>query len=60
MITWLSILGLSVGAVFAFPLVMGSAAIGVVDLYRLVPGALDGYTAPTGSGLPFDVVAGRI
>lgn len=32
---------LEVGALFAFPLVMGAVTIGVVDMYRSAPGALD-------------------
>jgi GAF domain-containing protein len=33
---------LDVGALFAFPMVMGAVTVGVVDLYRSVPEALDG------------------
>jgi GAF domain-containing protein len=32
---------LEVGALFAFPLVMGAVTIGVVDMYRSTPGALN-------------------
>lgn len=32
---------LEVGALFAFPLVMGAVTIGVVDMYRSAPGALN-------------------
>lgn len=32
---------LEIGALFAFPLVMGAVTIGVVDMYRSTPGTLD-------------------
>lgn len=38
-------LELEIGALFAFPLVMGAVTIGVVDMYRSTPGALDVGTA---------------
>lgn len=34
-------ISLGVGALFAFPLTIGAATVGVVDMYRTVPGALD-------------------
>lgn len=38
---------LGIGALFAFPLTMGAATVGVVDLYRVTPGALDGRAVAT-------------
>jgi hypothetical protein len=32
---------LGIGALFAFPMIMGAASVGVVDLYRLSPGAMN-------------------
>lgn len=35
---------IGVGALFAFPLIIGAATVGVVDMYRLTPGGLDSRT----------------
>ncbi|RFA07965.1 hypothetical protein B7R54_01095 [Subtercola boreus] len=43
--------GLPVGAIFAFPLRIGAAVVGVVDLYSSVPGGLDVRQAQTAAGL---------
>lgn len=42
---------LGIGALFAFPLTMGAATVGVVDLYRSSPGALDDRAVATASSL---------
>jgi hypothetical protein len=36
-----ALVGLHIGALFAFPLRMGAVTVGVADLYRLTPGDLD-------------------
>lgn len=47
--------GLGVGALFAFPLVLGAATVGVVDLYRSTSGALS--ASDVAQGL---VIAGSV
>lgn len=42
---------LGIGALFAFPLTMGAATVGVVDLYRSAAGALDARAVATARSL---------
>lgn len=42
---------LGIGALFAFPLTMGAVTVGVVDLYRSTPGALDARAVTTARSL---------
>ncbi|MFD4422365.1 GAF and ANTAR domain-containing protein [Agromyces sp. NPDC058484] len=46
-----AVLELGVGALFAFPLVMGAVTVGVVDMYRSAPGKLDAREIATAHSL---------
>jgi hypothetical protein len=46
-----ALLGIGVGALFAFPLPMGAVTIGVVDMYRTTPGPLSAGSVATARSL---------